>query len=135
MNELTLKIITPDRTVFNGALDSVNFGTSSGLIQILKKHCDYITDVYPSVVVIKEKGAVKKLAVSEGIFKLKNGEGVMLVKSSEYSDEIDVKRAEDALKRAKERLQEHKNDIDENRARLSLKRAEIRIKAVLSRDE
>ena len=51
----------------------------------------------------------------------------LLAEIAEWPDEIDQKRAEAALERAKERLAQKTEDIDYARAELALRRALVRI--------
>ena len=50
--------------------------------------------------------------------------------AQEWPGEIDIKRAEAALKRAEERLQAHSSDTDMARAETALLRAVARIEAL-----
>ena len=70
----------------------------------------------------------RSLATSGGLFEVLSGRVTALLDTAEWSDEIDVERAEASRNRAKERLTSRAGDIDEIRAEAALKRALIRIK-------
>ena len=53
----------------------------------------------------------------------------LLAELAEWPDEIDEKRAEAAKERAEQRLASHSGDVDVKRAEFALKKALIRIDA------
>ena len=71
----------------------------------------------------------RSLATSGGLFEVLSGRVTALLDTAEWSDEIDVERAEASRNRAKERLTSRGAiDIDEIRAEAALKRALTRLK-------
>ena len=80
------------------------------------------------VLKIQNSGEEDKMAAMFGGFAQVNEEGMsILTDIAEWTDEIDVARAEAAKKRAEERLASNGIDIDVARAELALKRALTRL--------
>ena len=69
----------------------------------------------------------RAVALSGGFIEvLRDGVNV-IAESAEFADEIDLARAEEAAKRARERLEAAKENIDRERAELALQRAMNRL--------
>ena len=76
------------------------------------------------------RDSVKKAAVHGGIIEILKDKITILAEVAEWSDEIDVERANEARLRAEKRLASHDNSLDMVRADAALKRSLARIKAV-----
>ena len=72
---------------------------------------------------------VKKAAVHGGIIEILKDKITILAEVAEWSDEIDVERANEARLRAEKRLASHDSNLDMVRAEAALKRSLARIKA------
>lgn len=128
MAKLSLKIITPSRIMFDGEADMVIMRTKSGDVGILHNHQPMVTILDYGVLRIKNDGEEDRLAALFGGFAEINSEGMnILTDIAEWPDEIDVQRAIEAKKRAEKRLSEGNFDVDIMRAELALKRALTRI--------
>ncbi len=129
MKELFLEIITPDKQVFSGNVESVTVPGTSGSFQVLFNHAPILSTFEIGSLKIKESGAKSRLfATSGGTIEVLNNRILILAESVEAPEEIDVERAKKALERAKQRLAERKKEIDRTRAELALKRAINRLK-------
>lgn len=130
MNKLKVKIVTPKREMYNGEADMVIFRSKCGDVGIMHGHLPMVTVLDYGVLRIMENGEAKKFATVFGGFAEVDGEGVtILTDAAEWTEEIDLKRAQEAKERAEKRLLESGKTIDEARAELALKRAIIRINA------
>ena len=127
-NKIALKVITPNRQMFNGEADMVIMRTASGDVGIMHGHQPMVTVLDYGVMRIQNEGEEDKNAAVFGGFAQIDKEGItVLTDIAEWSDEIDLERAEQARKRAEERLSKKANDLDVLRAELALKRALVRI--------
>lgn len=125
---LKLTILTPEREFYTGEVVEITTESTQGGIGILPDHMPLVTTLRPSVTEITEKGGKKlKAFTSSGILEVKDNEVRILCDACEWPEEIDAKRAEEARKRAEERLNS-KDNIDVKRAELALSRALARIK-------
>lgn len=126
-NKLSLKIITPSRNMFEGEVDMVVMRTKSGDVGILHGHQPMVTILDYGVLTIKNNGEDKLAAILGGFAEV-NSEGMsILTDAAEWSNEIDVVRAQQAKERAEARLKNTQANIDIQRAELALKRALVRL--------
>jgi len=124
---LKLTILTPDREFYEGEVLEVTTESIQGNITILQGHMPLITTLKSTDTRIVEKdGKELKAFTSNGMLEIKNDELKILCDVCEWPEEIDLKRAEEAKKRAEQRLA-HKDAIDVKRAQLALNRALARI--------
>jgi F-type H+-transporting ATPase subunit epsilon len=130
VSQFKLEIVTPERVFYSDEVDAVSMTTLTGRIQILAHHISYATGIVPSSIKIRQKDTVKFAAVGGGFVEVTKNKVVILADSAEWPEEIDKNRAEEALQRAKERLniKSNKSDIDKKRAQIALMRALSRIK-------
>jgi len=131
MSELNLEIITPEKPIFNDHIDSVTIPGTLGGFQILKDHAPLISSFDTGIVKVKKDSAETYYTTAGGTVEVNKNKVLVLADSIEKVDEIDKDRAEEAKKRAEERLQKkNEEEIDEARARAALNRALNRLNAV-----
>ena len=121
-----LKIITPDRTFFEGEVFMVEFNTTEGQICIYKNHIPMTVIVKPGVLTITGE-EVRKAALHSGFVEILQDRVTILAEVIEWPDEIDLNRAENAKQRAEKLISEHEATTDMARAEASLRRAVTRI--------
>lgn len=126
-NKLSLKIITPTRNMFEGDVDMVVMRTKSGDVGILHGHQPMVTILDYGVLTIKNDGEDKLAAVLGGFAEISADGMSILTDAAEWSNEIDVVRAKEAKERAEARLKNTQANIDIKRAELALKRALVRL--------
>lgn len=97
---LHLEIITPERTVFDSAIESVTLPTGDGEITVLLHHIPLVTTVLPGSLIAKEKGGKEHLfAISRGTIEV-DGKGVrVLVRTADSAEDL---QDESAIQKAKE---------------------------------
>lgn len=125
-----VEIITPDRVFFKGEAKMLEFNTESGEIGVYPRHIPLTTVLRPGIVTIHEENGDKKAAVHGGFAEILGDKVTLLAEQAEWPDEIDRDRAEEAKKRAEERLKAKEDGLDTLRAELALKRALTRINLV-----
>lgn len=130
MKQLNLEIITPSKVGFKGEIYSVTVPGTKGNFQVLYNHAPIISSLEIGKIILEEQeGSKVEYATSGGTIEVSNNKIIILAESFERADEIDEKRAEEARKRAEERLKKSKEtEIDRIRAELALKRAINRLK-------
>ncbi|MBE5780022.1 MAG: ATP synthase F1 subunit epsilon [Clostridiales bacterium] len=124
-----LKIVTPDRMVFDGDAERIVIRTVAGDVCILAKHIDYTAPIgIGQCHVVDAEGKSREAAVSGGILTVYGGEVMAMATTFEWSDEINLSRAEKAQMEAEEKLKILKRDDREFAvASAKLKRAINRI--------
>ena len=128
-NVFKVEIITPDRIFYNGESDFIEFTTMSGEIGVYKNHIPMTTVLAPGLVTIHNGDEEKVAAVHAGFAEILGDKVTLLAELAEWPDEIDEQRAIAAKERAEQRLASHTEDIDVKRAEFALKKALIRIDA------
>lgn len=127
-NKIALTVITPSRKMYSGEADMVIMRTKSGDVGIMHGHQPMVTVLGYGVMRIQNEGEEDKTAAVFGGFAEINSEGItVLTDAAEWAEDIDLSRAEEARKRAEERLKSRSADIDILRAEMALKRSLIRI--------
>lgn len=126
-NLFQLKIITPDRVFYEGKVSMVEFNTTEGEIGILKKHVPTTVIVSPGILTITEENGSREAALHAGFAEILQDEVTILAEIVEWPEEINEDRAEEAKKRAEERLRSRTPETDILRAETALQRAMARI--------
>ncbi len=129
-NLFELKIIEPDGMFFDGEGDFIEFTTVEGQRGVYKNHVPLTAILEPCVVRIYNSGEVRKAAVMGGFIEIQKEKITILAEDANWPEEIDLTRAQEAKKRAEERLRKAGSEIDTVRAEAALKRAIVRINTV-----
>lgn len=134
---LQLRIVTPDQVVIDAPVEAVGALGSEGAFTALPGHLPFLTDLKPGLLWYRVGGETRELAVSGGFIEIEPDKANVLADSAEYLEDIDIERAQKALKRAEERLAKAKADaqdaesgklVDISRATFSMNKAATRIK-------
>lgn len=124
-----LSIISPERSFFDGDCEFLEFVSTEGEIGVYAKHIPLTTILEPCVMKIHNDGEEKKAAIMGGFVEILGDKVTVLAEDAEWPGEIDRARAEQARKRAEDRLTAKQEGIDMRRAEAALKRAVARIEA------
>lgn len=128
-DQIKIKIISPDRIFYEDDVDLIVLSTTEGEMGILYDH-EPVTGIIDTTVVLIRKGEEeKRAAIHGGFVEVQPTSVTILADSTEWPDEIDVERAEESKKRAKQRL------IDSNVSDLNITRANIALQKALNRIE
>ena len=127
MTPFKLQIITPEKTVFDGETEQIIVRTTVGDVGILNGHEPYCAAISIGQMRIMIDGEFRRAATSGGIIKVSKEKTTVLVQTCEWSDEIDVERAEAAKATAEARKQAAQDDKELFLAEAKLKRALNRI--------
>jgi F-type H+-transporting ATPase subunit epsilon len=130
MRKLHLEVITPEGVIASVQADIVNAPGTEGEFGVLPGHVSFMSGIVPGALRYTDNNKTEYLSVTSGFAEVNNDRVSILVDSAEFARNIDVKRAQSAMERAKERLARKRedSDIDFARAEASLKRAYSRIK-------
>ena len=112
MKNIKIKIVTPERTVYEDEVSQATLPTIDGEVTILPDHIPYITALKAGEIMLKKGEEIIHLAISGGFIEFDNNILTMLADTVERAEEIDLKRAEEAKQRAEE-LQKQRITIDD----------------------
>lgn len=125
----TLSIVTPERIVFEGQVESLIAPGTVGYLEILTHHAPIITSLQPGELRVKISETDKQYyAISGGFLEVSQNQATVLGEAIEKASEIDLKRAEEALTWAQSQMEIPTTEVDPQLAKQTLQRAQNRIK-------
>ena len=98
------EIVSQDRTVYEGDVDSILLPGAGGEMGILPKHAPVLTTLKYGVVKVRKDGKEELFTVAGGVAEVQPTIVTILADAAENVEEIDITRAEEARKRAEEVL-------------------------------
>lgn len=130
---LHLEIVTAERLVLSDDVDQVNAPTKDGRVGILPRHMPLLTVLTEGELSIIKGGQRTEFAVYGGFMEVLPDRVTILADACDRSDEIDLERAEEARKRAEERIAQRKSDQEMALAEADLRRALLQVKMAKAR--
>lgn len=128
MNDFSLSIVTPVRSMKLDDISYVRCPGLDGLFGVLQNHQEGIFALSVGEVKIIKGGKSEYFSIGGGFAEIISDKIKLLVESIESSSEIDSKRATNAMERAKKRKLKKSSEYDEHRIEASLFRAINRLK-------
>jgi F-type H+-transporting ATPase subunit epsilon len=127
--KFTLEIVTPERIVLKEKVVSVVVPGSEGELGIMADHAPLMAELAIGVISIRyPDGQTDRGATSGGFMEVRENTVRILADAAERAEEIDKARAEEAKRRAEERIRSRQEDVDLARAEAALKRAIARLR-------
>jgi len=125
------EIVSQDRTVFEGDVDSVVLPGTEGEMGILPHHSPLLTTLKFGIVRVRNAGREQLFAVAGGVAEIQPEIVTVLADAAEAIEEIDLARAEAAKRRAEEALAHvEPGNVDRILAiEASLRRSNLRLEA------
>jgi F-type H+-transporting ATPase subunit epsilon len=123
-----VEIVAPERRVLEDDVDEILVPTPTGQIGILPRHAPLLTLLSPGELRLKKGSVETAVAIGGGFLEVADNRVAILADSAERAEEIDVARAEEARRRAVERLELRSREMDLERAQAALRRALARIR-------
>lgn len=100
MTPFNLKIVTPDGLIYDGEADEVIVRTIGGDVAILARHIDYVAPLGMGRAVVVSGDQRRTAACIGGMLSVSGGEVTLVATTFEWSDQIDVDRAQRSYERA-----------------------------------
>jgi F-type H+-transporting ATPase subunit epsilon len=122
-----LEIVTPEKVVVRDTAEEMQIPGKSGYLGVLPGHAPLITELAVGEISYRRGADTQRLAVAWGFAEVLPDKVTILAETAEKASEIDVSRAQEAKKRAEQRLAASNTEVDATRAENALKRAETRI--------
>ncbi len=130
---MLLEITTAERQVYGEEVDMVIAPGIDGQLGILPRHAPLMTMLQPGELTIRRGGADTFFTVTGGFMEVLGDRVIILADACEHSDEINEERAQEAMRRAQERITGRPGDMQMQRALASLRRAQVRLDTVRRR--
>ena len=127
--KITLEVAVPTQLLFRDQVDEVVLPGSNGYFGVLPQHAPLISELGTGVLTYQIAQTRRYMAINGGVAEVLADRVRVLADTAEWAEEIDVKRAELALRRATDLLQRHDMEIDVERAQRAVQRAQARLAA------
>jgi F-type H+-transporting ATPase subunit epsilon len=127
---IELQIVTPDRGIVREQVDEVEIPGAEGYFGVLPGHTPMLAELAVGELWYRQGQEKTYLAIAYGFAEVQPTRVTVLAQIAEKADEIDPARAEEAKKRAEERLSAAARDVDYDRARGALQKSLARLQVV-----
>ncbi len=124
-----LEIATPERLLVREQAVEAQIPAANGYLGVLAEHSPLLAAMGSGELTFVSEGRKRSLAVDGGWVQVLPNRVRVLVDRAEHADQIDAARAQNALKRAQERVLNPLPGIDVARALNAMKRAQARLAA------
>ena len=128
MATLILEIVTAERVIYSDDVDMVIAPGIMGELGILPRHAPLLTALQPGELRVRKGSEEITMAVSGGFLEVFQNKLTVLADAAERAEEIDVERAQQAIKRAEESVSTSASDVELATALAALRRSRIRVK-------
>ena len=129
---LTVRVISPDKTVWDAAAEEVILPSTTGQLGILSGHAPLLTALDTAVMRVRSRSQDwVAIALMGGFAEVENDEVIILVNGAERGDSIDVEAARTAYNQAQAKLNQIQTASrqEQIQANQTYKRARARFQA------
>jgi F-type H+-transporting ATPase subunit epsilon len=127
---LHVEIVTAERAIYSGDANMVEAPGALGQLGILPGHAALLTTLAPGALRIKTNGDEEPFFVSSGFLEVSHNRVTILADTAEQAEHIDEARAQEARRRAEERLKEVHSNVERAEVQAALQRAIYRLRTV-----
>jgi F-type H+-transporting ATPase subunit epsilon len=113
MATLKLEIVTPEAKIYSEDVDMVTLPGVEGEMGIYPMHVPLMTQISAGELVARRNGQDHFLAIGEGFVEITGDRVAVLTDMAVKADDIDEMKAEEARKRAEQRLAEKLTDEEQ----------------------
>ncbi|MCT7961742.1 ATP synthase F1 subunit epsilon [Laspinema sp. D1] len=128
---LTVRVISPDKTVWDSKAEEVILPSTTGQLGILSEHAPLLTALDVGVMRVRADKEWVAIALMGGFAEVEQNEVTILVNGAEQGDKIDLEQAKKAYSEAETRLNSSTTGTrqEQIQAKQALKRARARVQA------
>jgi F-type H+-transporting ATPase subunit epsilon len=128
---IRFEFIAQERRILEEEVSMVIAPGAGGVLGILPRHAPLMAVIVPGELIVKKAGEPDRFyAVGGGFMEVRPDKVILLARSGEAAEEIDLQRAQEARRRAEELLTGVQIDSAERRRvmELALRRSRVRLK-------
>ena len=125
---LKLEIVTPEAMVFSDDVEMVSLSGIEGDMGIYPDHMPLMTQLAAGEVLARKNAKDISLAVGDGFVQVTKDKVAILTDMAIKSEDIDEQKAEEAMKKAEERLQQKLTEEEMATVQAALAHATAQIK-------
>ncbi|WP_099205833.1 ATP synthase F1 subunit epsilon [Scatolibacter rhodanostii] len=122
-----LQIVTPDGLIYDGDAAKISVRTIEGDVGILARHIDFVTALGMGVCRLDTEESTRYAACMGGLVAVIDGKVRVVATTFEWSDEIDIERAEKAKILAEEIINSDSDQAEKQISQARYRRAVIRL--------
>ena len=126
---LNIKIITPDKTVWDAKAEEIVLPSSTGQLGILTDHAPLLTALDIGVMRVRIQKEWIPIVLLGGFAEVENNEITILVNDAEEVSEINLEQSQLLLEEATSTLQQATTNKDKIEATQNIRKARARVQA------
>jgi F-type H+-transporting ATPase subunit epsilon len=123
-----LDILTPERAFYSGPAEGVIVTTPDGELCVLAQHASMVTPLEIGSIRLNIDGEWREAFTSGGFMEVGHSRTVIFAQACEWPEDIDARRAEEAVQREQERLRQQKSIREQKASQIALARAMARLR-------
>ena len=127
---LNIRVITPDRIVWDATAEEVILPSSTGQLGILKDHAPLLTALDIGVMRLKTAGNWTSIILVEGFAEVEKNSVTVLCSSAEEANNIELNQAQVELEKATLEVDQATTKKEKIEATIELRKAKARVQAV-----
>jgi len=127
---LNVRVITPDRVVYDAKADELILPSSTGQLGILTNHAPLLTALDIGVMRLKAAGKWVSIVLLEGFAEVEKNKVTILCNGAEEASLIDATSAQMELEKATFKVEEAATKKEKIEATIELRKAKARLQAV-----
>lgn len=127
---LKIRVIAPDKTVWDASAEEVILPSSTGQLGILTGHIPLLTALDIGVMRVRIDKEWQPIILLGGFAEIENNNITILVNGAEEASNIDINTAQNSLEEATIALAEAETNKDKIEATQNLRKARARIQAI-----
>lgn len=126
--KLILEILTPEGEILKEEVDEIIAPTVDGEIGILPNHVPLVAQILPGELRVKKSGKTSSYAITGGYIEVLNNNVTILGEYAVRADSIELAKAEEAKKKAENRMKEKVSAQDFAEIEAQLRRSILELK-------
>ena len=127
---LNVRVITPDKVVWDAMADELILPSSTGQIGILTDHAPLLTALDIGVMRLKSDAGWTSIVLMEGFAEVDENKVTILCNGAEEGSSIDLKTAQDELEKVTLLVDEATTKKEKIEATIELRKAKARLQAL-----
>ena len=127
---LNVRVITPDKVVWDAMVDELILPSSTGQIGILSDHAPLLTALDIGVMKLKSDANWTSIVLMEGFAEVEENKVTILCNGAEEGSSIDLKTAQEELEKVTLLVDEATTKKEKIEATIELRKAKARLQAV-----
>jgi len=127
---LNVRVITPDKVVWDASAEEIILPSSTGQLGILADHAPLLTALDIGVMRLKLETGWTSIVIMEGFAEVEDNKVTILCNGAEEAASIDIKTAQEELEKVTLLMDEAATKKDKIEATIELRKAKARVQAV-----